>query len=297
MKKTIIIMALIVLVSALAVCLKIRIDKIDEKKSMITVWKIENDDEEINLPVWGGVDVLVDWGDGSKIEKVTSELPSHKYVNSGTYEIKVKGTCDMWGKFELVTLADDETEAKMKKYRECITTVKQLGELGVKGYYFANCSNLTNVEGENLVTDNTFANVTDMTGMFFDCAKLKKLDISKFNTSKVTSMAYMFFDCCELENLDCSNFKTENVETMEMMFAYCEKIKELDIRSFNTSKMKNMDRFLFGCTSLENLKIEHLDTNNMDSIELMFYGCEKLDLNNISGIDMTKVDKADQNVT
>jgi surface protein len=297
MKKKVIIIAFIVLLMILAVCLKLGTGKTDEKKSMITVWNIEKDEEEINLPVWGAVDVLVDWGDGTPIEKITSELPAHKYTSSGTYEIKVKGKCDMWGKFDLVTLVDDEKEAKMKKYKECISEVKQFGELGVKGYYFANCSNLAIVSGENLVTENTFENVTDMTGMFFDCTKLENVDTSKFDTSKVISTAYMFFDCCNLEGLDCSNFNTDNLETMEVMFAYCEKIKELDLRSFNTSKVKNMDRLFFGCTNLEKLQLNNLDTSNIESIELMFYGCDKLDLNNISGIDMTKVDKVEQNVT
>lgn len=297
MKKKIVIFAIIVLAIIAGIFIYNTAKSISQKSTMITVWNIKNDNEEINLPVWGTVDILVDWGDGSKIEKVTSQLPAHTYLKSGTYEIKIKGTCDMWGKFELITLVDDEIETKMAKYRECITSVKQLGELGVKGYYFANCPNLTTVEGENLVAKNTFLNVTDMTGMFFDCDKLKILDTSKFDTSKVTSTAYMFFNCCNLEKIDTSNFITDNLETMEVMFAYCEKIKELDLRKFNTSKVKNMDRLFYGCISLEKLQIDKLDTSNIESIELMFYACDKLDLNNISGIDMTKVDKAEQNVT
>ena len=51
----------------------------------------------------------------------------------------------------------------------------------------------------------------ELSGTFFDCYSLKKLNLSNFNTSKVTKMDFMFYECDTLTSLDISNFNLANV--------------------------------------------------------------------------------------
>ena len=69
--------------------------------------------------------------------------------------------------------------------------------------------------GNNFYTNK----VTDMSGMFVNCRKLKELDLSTFYTSNVTNMQKMFNNCNELTSLDLSSFDTRNVTDMSWMFS------------------------------------------------------------------------------
>ena len=38
-------------------------------------------------------------------------------------------------------------------------------------------------------------NVTDMSGMFYECSSLKEINLSNFNTDNITNMKSMFYGC------------------------------------------------------------------------------------------------------
>ncbi|MCJ1994402.1 BspA family leucine-rich repeat surface protein, partial [Lactococcus piscium] len=108
-------------------------------------------------------------------------------------------------------------------------------------------------EFENLTYLDT-SDVTNMTGMFYDCYHLKQLDLSSFNTEKVTRMVDMFFYCSSLESLDLSNFETSRVTDMSGLVKACQKLKTLDLSRFSTlyePKMKDM----FKDTALSSLTL------------------------------------------
>ena len=87
----------------------------------------------------------------------------------------------------------------------------------------------TCVELEYLdLTNFDISNVTDMSGMFNQCIKLKEIKgLNNFNTKKIVSMPIMFQECIELRYLDLSNFDTSNVINMSFMFNGCIKLKEI----------------------------------------------------------------------
>ena len=61
---------------------------------------------------------------------------------------------------------------------------------------FENCNEIEYLDLSNFNTEN----VTDMSGMFNDCNKLKEIKgINKFNTNKVTVMNTMFQACNVIE--------------------------------------------------------------------------------------------------
>ena len=141
--------------------------------------------------------------------------------------------------------------------------------------WFYNCINLTSIDNiENLNT----ANVTDMSGMFYRCKKLKSLDLSSFNTAKVTDMGYMFYYCKELTSLNLSNFDTANVKYMSNMFEGCEKLTSLNLSSFNTANVTVMNGMFYYCSGLTTIYVsdDFITTINTLGDELMFKFCDNL---------------------
>ena len=263
------------------------VEVVDTAAYMITEWTIPSVNTTIKLPVQGtGLNITVDWGDGTEVETVTTAFPTHTYTAAGTYEIKVWGTCPRWGYASSSTVS---TTSNYYTYTQCLTKVKQLGELSAVQYGFAQCKNLTEVSGDNLVTSKTFENVTDMSGMFYNCEGLINLDLSNFDTSKVTSMSRMFDGCSSLTNLDVSGFDTSKVTSMYQMFYVCSSLTNLDLSGFNTSKVTNMGDMFYHCSSLTNLDVSNFDTSNVTYMGLMFANCSSLTNLDVSRFETSKV--------
>ena len=259
----------------------------DNSKLMITEWTIPAANTTIKLPVRGtGLNITVDWGDGTATETVTTQFPSHTYDTAGTYEIKVWGTCPNWGYASSLTVS---TTSDYYTYTQHLTKVKQFGELGAQQYGFAQCKNLTEVSGDNLVTSKTFENVTDMSYMFSNCSNLTSLDVSGFDTSKVTNMLNMFYYCSNLTSLDVSKFNTSNVTTMASMFLNCSNLTSLDLSGFDTSNVTTMSGMFSGCRNLTSLDLSVFDTANVTTMASMFSNCSNLTSLDLSGFDTSNV--------
>ena len=135
-----------------------------------------------------------------------------------------------------------------------------------------NSSTTTNsMNVEEIIGLNNFdtSNVTDISYMFFVCAKLETVNLSSFDTSKVTDMARMFGgywgygrQYTGFTTLDLSNFDTSNVVNMGGAFAHCKNIKKLDLSNFDTSKVTTLYTNYGGIfSSMDNL--EELNISNM----------------------------------
>lgn len=161
--------------------------------------------------------------------------------------------------------------------------------------WFDGCSFLTKIEGiANLNTEE----VTDMSDMFYECAMLKSIDLSKFNTTKVKTMKNMFYgfgsyvDVSKPFNtvyptLDLSHFNTSSVLDMEGMFANCSLIKKLDVSCFNTSNVTSMRAMFGGCTNLSELNLEGFSTTATTDMAYMFDQCYLLTQLDLSSFTIT----------
>ena len=255
---------------------------------MITEWTIPSTNTAIKLPAQGtGLNITVDWGDGSATETFTTSFPTHNYATAGTYEIKVWGTCPQWGNYSSSTVS---TTSNYYTYTQYLTKVKQFGELNTTRYGFAQCKKLTEVSGDNLVKEKTFEKVTDMSYMFSNCSGLTSLNVSKFDTSNVTSMSFMFYNCSNLTSLDVSKFDTSKVTRMSYMFYYCSNLTSLDVSKFDTSNVTSMSYMFYCCSNLTSLDVSKFDTSNVISMSYMFYYCS-----NLTSLDVSKFDTS--NVT
>ncbi len=87
-------------------------------------------------------------------------------------------------------------------------------------YWFWNMSELETIEGiENLNT----SEVTNMSSMFFGCAKLTSLDVNGFDVGKLPSTISMFRECTNLTTIYCD--KTWNNPNANNMFLDCVSLK------------------------------------------------------------------------
>ena len=254
---------------------------------MITEWTIPSTNTAIKLPAQGtGLNITVDWGDGSATETFTTSFPTHNYATAGTYEIKVWGTCPQWGNYSSSTVS---TTSNYYTYTQYLTKVKQFGELNTTRYGFAQCKKLTEVSGDNLVKEKTFEKVTDMSYMFSNCSGLTSLNVSKFDTSNVTSMSFMFYNCSNLTSLDVSKFDTSNVTSMSYMFYCCSNLTSLDVSKFDTSNVISMSYMFYYCSNLTSLDVSKFDTSNVTSMSYMFSHCSSLTSLDVNGFNTSKV--------
>ena len=153
-------------------------------------------------------------------------------------------------------------------------------------FYNMNNASLTTIGGLDKLDT---SNVTDMSGMFYNCNMLTSLDLSSFNTSNVTNMANMFYGCSKLTSLDVSSFDTSKVTNMQSMFRGCSALTSLDVSSFNTSNVTNMSYMFRSCEALTTIYVgDKWSTAKVTSSSNMFYGCTKLPNFNSSAVDKTK---------
>ena len=264
---------------------------IKEESKMITEWTIPSANTTIKLPALSSGDaalnITVNWGDGSAEQTFTTNFPTHTYANAGTYEIKVWGTCPKWGYASSNTVSAT-SNSDYYTYTQYLSKVKQFGELGAQQYGFARCKNLTEVSGDNLVTNRTFEKTTSMSDMFYYCIKLTSLVVSGFDTSKVTDMSRMFRDCSNLTSLDVSGFDTSNVTNMSDMFS-SSKLTSLDVSGFDTSKVTDMSYMFRNCMNLTSLDVSGFDTSKVTDMSYMFYNCIELTSLDVSKFNTSKV--------
>ena len=108
-----------------------------------------------------------------------------------------------------------------------------------------------------IISDNI---LTNMRYMFYECSRLKELNLSSFNTNQVTDMSYMFRGCSGLNELNLSSFNNNQVEYMSYMFYGCSGLKELNLSSFNTNQVTNMNS-MFSDSIYKNCSIQCNDNN------------------------------------
>ena len=105
------------------------------------------------------------------------------------------------------------------------------------------------------ISDWDVSNVTDMSGMFFDCGELKSVgDLSNWDVSNVTDMSGMFYECNELKFIgDISNWDVSKVTNMTYMFGFCKKFNQ-DLSSWDVSNVIYKDSIFYNCPIKEEYK-------------------------------------------
>ncbi len=165
-------------------------------------------------------------------------------------------------------------------YLENITGIENLdtSKSTTMASMFYNCMRLKKLDLSNFDT----SNVVNMNGMFYCCQALEELDLSSFDTSKVRDMSYMFnmfavyTDGSVLKNINLSSFDTSNVTDMSAMFSFCEKLETLSLGNFDTSNVTDMHDMFSYCKSLTELNLRNFNTDSVINFSNIFLMCSKL---------------------
>ncbi|MWB96768.1 BspA family leucine-rich repeat surface protein [Flavobacterium sp. GA093] len=220
-----------------------------KKNIFESVWKTNNISSgssastQIKLPLiaTGTYDFVVDWGDGSsnKITSYNHPNTTHTYAISGTYTIKIEGTCTGW--------QFDNSGDRLK-----ILSIRTWGSafrLGTnQGNYFFGCDNL------NLATVKDVLNLSGTTHLnfaFSNCTALTEIrKINNWNTSGVGDMCGMFSGCTFFnQNLDLWN--TTAVTNMSSMFRSCSSFNQ-NLGNWNVSAVFDFSNMFYDCTVFNN---------------------------------------------
>ena len=130
-----------------------------------------------------------------------------------------------------------------------------------------------------------------MKWMFFGLNKLKKLNLTNFDTSRVTNMYGMFDAMTDVSEIKFgTNFNTRNVTNMGRMFSRTSSIQQLDLSHFNTGNVTAMNDMFSLMTSLTQINFgANFDTSNVTDMTGMFYQSTSLVNLDLSHFNTRKV--------
>jgi surface protein len=174
---------------------------------------------------------------------------------------------------------------------------------GIKMFY--NCKSLKTIELQNLKTiSDTFIDLSDMfynchnlisiyfpssngvigvrkmTGMFFNCTLLKKVNLNSFSSSSnyYLDLSNLFSGCISLEE-DLKISKAFYVYDIRGMFSDCISLKSINLGKFKTRENTfiSLSKLFYNCKSLETISFSSDDPDfGVKDMDNMFYGCNAL---------------------
>lgn len=221
--------------------------------------------------IGGGPPVFtIDWGDGSAVENVTAEFPTHVYAYAGTYDIIVDGYCPRvkTGFFDF----NGGENPDRYEYYSLLNDIKQWGNVGFEDLYGSFCwhyDDLIYITATDGGTSGTFSNVTDMGYFLIDAGNLRYIDVSDWDVGNSTSFLGFFSRNDVLSTCDVSNWDVSSGIDFSFMFASCY-LLDSEVGSWNTSNATNMESMF-------------------DNARLMDPDCSNWDISNVTNmIDMFK---------
>ncbi len=205
------------------------------------------------------MDYMVDWGEGSAFEAVSTGDVLHTFASAGVHEIRFKDLDDVY----------INNRADKLKY----TSIEQWGTAvwnADMDSAFYGASNLT--MNANAGTPN-MSSVTSMLRMFRDATAFNG-DVSGWNTASVTDMSYLFSNAASF-NGDISGWNTSSVIGMRAMLHNATSFTQ-DIGDWNTASVTTMQSMFQGTTSF-NRDIGGWNTAKVGNMLGMFYGATSFD--------------------
>ena len=153
------------------------------------------------------------------------------------------------------------------------------------GRLFGECDNL-----ESVILRDWVINATQTYQMFYDCPKLKSVDLSGWDAQNMGYLNWMFEDCSALESVDMSGWIAPNLKNTERMFMDCSSLITIDLSGLDMSTVTIASYMFRGCTCLTSFGGLNWDMSSIVKADQMFYDCKaltSLDLSQwvISGAD------------
>ena len=131
--------------------------------------------------------------------------------------------------------------------------------------------------------------LNNISGMFYECNCLEKIDLSSFRSNDITNISSLFSKCSSLKEINFSSFKIDKVRNMSWMFNECSSLKSINLLSFKDNKVKYISGMFNGCSSLKEINLSLLKSDKVRNMSGMFEGCSSLKEINLSLFKTDKV--------
>lgn len=128
----------------------------------------------------------------------------------------------------------------------------------------------------------------NVTGLFTNCRKLRKVKFIQFDTSMCYNFKQMFVGCTRLRELDLSSLNFRQAQDLQE-FIKDQGLTEIkiDLANKENNNPINISNFASGCKSLKRAEI----TGNakVQNVSFMFQDCENLEKIDLEGLDFGPV--------
>lgn len=224
----------------------------------------------ITLPLYGTVNVTVDWGDGNSNTYTVEGLQEHTYAAEGTYTVSISGSLTQFGYGDAGSIPNIDK----------LVRVTSFGNIGLTSLYgaFYGATNLVELP---IQLPSTVINLRLMLGL----ASIFNSDIGGWDVSEVTDMRSMFA-WCKAFNQDISSWDVSKVTKMNGMFNSAIKFDQ-DISGWNVSGVTNMSS-MFLVARAFNQNISGWDVSKVTDMAKMFENANAFN-QDINSWDVSKV--------
>ncbi len=216
---------------------------------------------------------MVDWGEGSGFEPITTGNTSHTFGTPGEHTIRFKDLNDIYINFETG--------------REKYTSIEQWGTAVWNpdmSFAFRAARNLT---ASDTAGTPDMSSVINMSSVFADASSFNQ-DIGGWDVSQVTDMSFMFNNASSF-NQDIGGWDVSQVTDMSQMFRDARSFTQ-DIGGWDVSQVTDMG-FMFQNATAFNQDIGSWDVSNVTNMGLMFADATSFN-QDIGSWDVSKVTAA-----
>ena len=221
----------------------------------------------VTLPLYGAVDVTVDWGDSNSNKYTIEGNQSHTYAKEGTYTVEISGSLKQFGQYNYPN-ADK------------LIKVISFGNIGLNSLDHAFHKAINLIE----VPINLPSTVSNLEAMFREASSFN-FDIGGWDVSNVHTMRIIFREASSF-NQDISSWDVSNVGDMDYMFDRASAFNQ-NIGSWDVSKAWSMFSMFNGASSF-NQDISSWNVSNVSEMSYMFSYATAFN-QNISSWDVSKV--------
>ena len=205
---------------------------------MILEYQTTNPYDTITLPLYGIVNALVDWNDGTPLEYFyTQGDKEHSYIVPGTYNVQINNYLSQFGNGSTTYSNADK-----------LTKVISFGEIGLTSLSgaFLNATNLTQITALP-----TTSQITDLSYCFKGATAFNDQNVSYWNVANITTMESMF-EAATVFNQSLNNWSsnTTNTTNMKNMFKNATSFNQ-DINTWHVQNVITMESMFDGATSFD----------------------------------------------